>query len=93
MDISRSVKRLALFVVLAIAVILLSKALLGKAVKNLGIEAEKKQQAQAIKNSASLPVSAVAVAATSASSAASTDALASAPESAPVATASSVTAQ
>jgi len=91
MDISRSVKRLALFVVLAIAVILLSKALLGKAVKNLGIEAEKKQQAQAIKNSASLPVSAVA--ATSASSAASTDALASAPESAPVATASSVTAQ
>jgi len=43
MNVSRSVKRLMLIIVLSVIVILLSKSLLGKAVKNLSIAAEKKQ--------------------------------------------------
>ncbi|HUX91644.1 MAG TPA: hypothetical protein VMV48_13250 [Gallionellaceae bacterium] len=81
MNLSRSAKRLALLVVLSIFVVLLSKSLLGKAVKNLSIEAEKKQQARAAKNSAALPVSAVEV--TSAVAEASSGASATEPESAP----------
>lgn len=49
MDVSRSVKRVALILVLAIIVIFVSKALLSKAAKNLRLEAEKKQQAKASK--------------------------------------------
>lgn len=79
MNLSRSAKRLALLVVLAIFVVLLSKSLLGKAVKNLNLEAEKIQQARAAKNSAALPVSAAKV--TNASS----GAVASVPESTPIA--------
>jgi hypothetical protein len=83
MNLSRSAKRLVLLVVLAIFVVLLSKSLLGKAVKNLSIEAEKKQHARAAKNSAALPVSAADV--TSAGTDASSGASATEPESAPVA--------
>jgi len=83
MNLSRSAKRLVLLLALAIFVVLLSKFLLGKAVKNLSIEAEKKQQARGAKNSAALPVSAVEV--TSAGADASSGASATAPESAPVA--------
>lgn len=52
MEISRSLKRLAIIVVLAIIVILVSKSLLSKAAKNLSIEAEKKQQANMLKPAA-----------------------------------------
>lgn len=83
MNLSRSAKRMVLLVVLAIFVVLLSKFLLGKAVKNLSIEAEKKQQARAANNSAALPVSAVEV--TTAGADASSGAWATEPESAPVA--------
>lgn len=52
MEISRSLKRLAIIVVLAIIVILVSKSLLSKAAKNLSLEAEKKQQANMLKPAA-----------------------------------------
>jgi hypothetical protein len=58
MDMSRSIKRLALIVLFAIIVILVSKSLLSKAAKNLSIEVEKKQQAKARKTPAILPESA-----------------------------------
>jgi hypothetical protein len=46
MDFSRTLKRLAIILVLAIIVIFVSKSLLSKAAKNLSLEAEKKQQAK-----------------------------------------------
>jgi hypothetical protein len=58
MDLSRSIKRLAIILVVAIIVILVSKSLLSKTVKNLAIEAEKKQQANIAKLRATLPASA-----------------------------------
>jgi hypothetical protein len=61
MDMSRSVKRLIVIVVLAIGVILLSKSLLSKAVKNLSVAAEKKQQAKSDQSAKRLPESAAAI--------------------------------
>lgn len=61
MNVSRSVKRLMLIIVLSVIVILLSKSLLGKAVKNLSIAAEKKQHATGSRL-VTLPVSAPALA-------------------------------
>lgn len=61
MDMPRSVKRLIVIVVLAIGVILLSKSLLSKAVKNLSVAAEKKQQAQSAQSAKRLPESATAI--------------------------------
>ena len=58
MDVTRRVKRLAMIVLLAITVILVSKSLLSKAVKNLNTQAEKKQQANDAKLRATLPASA-----------------------------------
>jgi len=58
MDMSRSIKRLALILILAIFVILVSKSLLTRAVKNLSNEAEKKLQA---KPAPALPESAPAI--------------------------------
>jgi len=49
MDISRSAKRLLIIVALSVIVILVSKSLLSKAVKNLNIAAEKKLQAKSSK--------------------------------------------
>jgi len=46
MNISRNVKRLLLIIALSVIVILVSKSLLTRAVKNLSIAAEKKQQAK-----------------------------------------------
>ena len=84
MYVSRSVKRLLLIAVLAIFDILLSKSLLGTAVKNLGVEAERIQQAKAAKiHPAASPESAAEV--TAASADASSDTLATGPGSAPVA--------
>lgn len=91
MDLSRSVKRLVVILALAIVAILVSKSLLSKAAKNLSIEAEKKQQAKTVKESATLLVSAVEE--TSASAIGSTVTVAMEPESAPVATESSAAIQ
>jgi hypothetical protein len=52
MDFSRHLKRLAIILVLAIIVIFVSKSLLSKAAKNLSREAERKQQAKALKPTA-----------------------------------------
>lgn len=92
MDMSRSVKRLLLIAVLAIFVILLSKSLLGTAVKNLGVEAERIQQAKAAKiHPTALPESAAEV--TAAGADASSNTLANEPGSAPVASGNTDAAQ
>ena len=57
MDLTRSIKRLAIILIVAIIVILVSKALLSKTVMSLAIEAEKKQQAKAAKLRATPPAS------------------------------------
>jgi hypothetical protein len=61
MNISRNLKRLLLIIALSVIVILVSKSLLSKAVKNLTIEAEKKQLAKAGKLPARLPESAAEI--------------------------------
>lgn len=61
MDMSRSIKRLIVIVVLAIGVILLSKSLLRNAVKNLSVAAEKKQQAKSAQSAKRLPGSAAVI--------------------------------
>lgn len=58
MDMSRSIKRLAVIVLLAIVVILVSKSLLTRTVKNLNAEAEKQQQIKASQTPAAVPESA-----------------------------------
>lgn len=87
MELTRSMKRVGMIVLLAIVVILISKSLLLKSVKNLNAEAEKKQQAKAVKESVTLPVSAVEV------NSASTDTAPVEPESAPAATENSAAMQ
>jgi len=61
MDISRSLKRVVLIIALSVIVILVSKSLLSRAVKNLNIEAQKKQQAKIAMQRAALPQSAPSV--------------------------------
>ena len=60
MDFARSIKRLAVIVLLAIVVILVSKSLLTRTVKNLNAEAGKQQQIKASQTPAAAPESAVA---------------------------------
>jgi len=52
MDLTRSIKRLAVIVFLAIVVILVSKSLLTRTVKNLNAEAGNQQQFKAIQTPA-----------------------------------------
>lgn len=59
MDFARSIKRLAVIVLLAIVVILVSKSLLTRTVKNLNAEAGKQQQIKASPTPAAVPESAV----------------------------------
>lgn len=61
MNFSRSVKRLVIIIALSVVVILVSKSLLSKALKNLNIASQKKQQAQTSKLPATLPESAPAL--------------------------------
>lgn len=86
MELTRSMKRVAVIVLLAIVVILVSKSLLLKSVKNLNAEAEKQQQAKAIKDAATLPVAAAGKEAPDDDAPASTTTEAIEPESAVVAT-------
>lgn len=58
--VSRSVRRILMIIALCMIVILLSKSLLGKAVKNLSIAADRKQHAS--NKRATLAVSAPALA-------------------------------
>lgn len=58
MNISRNVKRLLVIIALSLIVILVSKSLLSRAVKNISIAAEKKLQAKAARQPASLAESA-----------------------------------
>ena len=60
MDIERSLKRLAVIVLLALIVILVSKSLLTKTAKNLNAEAGKQQQIKASQTPVIVPESAVA---------------------------------
>jgi hypothetical protein len=73
MIVSRSVRRLLLIIALCMIVILLSKSLLGKAVKNLSIAAEKKQHASSKRISLAVPAPAVSAAVEMPSSAAAAD--------------------
>lgn len=82
MDLARSIKRLSVIVLLAIVVILVSKYLLTRTVKNLNAEAEKQQQLKASQTPVAVPESAVATVAVSAAEDAATPAV---PESAPAA--------
>ncbi len=62
MNISRSVKRMAMIIFLAIVVILVSKSLLTKAAKNLSVAAEKKLQEKADKKNAAILAESVPIA-------------------------------
>lgn len=84
MELTRSMKRVAVIVLLAIVVILVSKSLLLKSVKNLNAEAEKQQQAKALKDAATLPVAAEKEAPNDAPASTTTEVIE--PESAAVAT-------
>lgn len=58
MNISRNVKRLLVIIALSMVIILVSKSLLTRAVKNLSVEAEKKQLENVSKLQTTLPQSA-----------------------------------
>ena len=82
MNLSRQAKRLVVIIAVSIIIILLSKFLLSKAAKNLGLAAEKKLQAKAAKLAPVSPASAPAIDLTTAS--APPDTMETAVQSAPV---------
>jgi hypothetical protein len=55
---SQRIKRLFLIIVISVIVILLAKSLLGRAIKNLSVEVQTKQNAKAVKPSPVIPSSA-----------------------------------
>jgi len=61
MNISRNVKRILVIIALSLIVILVSKSLLSRAVKNLSIAAEKKQQAKVTRQPPTLAESAAEI--------------------------------
>jgi hypothetical protein len=61
MNISRNAKRLIVIIALSLIVILVSKSLLSRTVKNLTIAAEKKQQAKVAKQAPALAGSAAEI--------------------------------
>jgi hypothetical protein len=69
MNFSRPTKRILIIIVISIMIIFISKSLLGRAVKNLGIETQKKQHSKNAQQVSVFPASATAIAGTNVESA------------------------